>query len=260
MAEKNTEEQAKIDNNKQEKLKEKVADQNMEDDVKQMAPAELRKQLSNKNGDYIFRLQKELEVQGKMSQEDAAGKVDALLADLVVAQRHGQPASTFYGMSPKLKAADMLKPKVKTAADIPFWQYAVDGALLYITIFVGLFGLIALFSPQATKNGQMGITTLVIIGAAMGIFMVKYNDWVLPTAGKDRKIPWSKLLLGMGGLVLLLLACMYLLTLPIFRMINPVLPGIYDVIIAAAAYGIRWLFRRHYQIIGSVFNPAQKNK
>ncbi|MEB3364035.1 hypothetical protein SDC49_10850 [Lactobacillus sp. R2/2] len=58
MAEKKTEEQAKIDTNKQEKLKEKVINQNKDDEVKQMQPAELRKQLSNKNSDYVFRLQK----------------------------------------------------------------------------------------------------------------------------------------------------------------------------------------------------------
>jgi len=74
MAEKKTEEQAKIDTNKQEKLKEKVINQNKDDEVKQMQPAELRKQLSNKNSDYVFRLQKELETQGKMSHEQLLKK------------------------------------------------------------------------------------------------------------------------------------------------------------------------------------------
>lgn len=260
MAEKNTEEQAKIDNNKQEKLKEKVADQNMEDEVKEMAPAELRQQLSNKNSDYVYRLQKELESQGKMSSADATSRVDELLSDLVIAQRHGQPATTFYGMSPKLKAADMLKPKVKTAADIPFWQYAIDSALLYVALFVGLFGVIALFTPNAKNNAQMGILTLVLVGAVMGVFMTKYNDWVMPASGKNRKIPWARLIIGMAGMLLILFVCIWVLTMPAFRTINPVLPGIYDIIIAALVYGARWLFRRHYQIIGSVFNPAQKNK
>lgn len=260
MAEKNNEEQSKIDNSKQEKLKEKVASQNMEDEVKQMEPAQLRKQLSNKNSDYVYRLQKELETQGKMGQDDAVKRVDALLSDLVIAQRHGQPAGTFYGMSPKLKAADMLKPKVKTAADIPFWQYAVDSALLYVALFVGLFGVIALFTPNSKNNSQMGILTLVVVGAGMGIFMTKYNDWVLPAGGKNKKIPWAKLIFGMIAILLILFVVIYILSIPALQVINPVLPGIYDIIIAAAAYGIRWVFRRHFQIIGSVFNPASRNK
>lgn len=260
MAEKNNEEQSKIDNSKQEKLKEKVASQNMEDEVKQTEPAQLREQLSNKNSDYVYRLQKELEAQGSMSEEDAVKHVDGLLSDLVIAQRHGKPASTFYGMSPKLKAADMLKPKVKTAADIPFWQYATDSALLYVALFVGLFGVIALFTPNSKNNSQMGILTLVIVGAGMGIFMTKYNDWVLPAGGKNKKIPWSKLILGMCAIVLILFVLIYLLSIPALHVINPVLPGFADIIIAAVTYGARWLFRRHYQIIGSVFNPASRNK
>ena len=260
MAEKKTEEQAKIDTNKQEKLKEKVINQNKDDEVKQMQPAELRKQLSNKNSDYVFRLQKELETQGKMSQEDAQKRVDELLKDLVIAQRHGQPASTYYNMSPKLKAADMLKPKKKKASDIPFWQYATDNALFYVAIFFGLFGLIGLFQKNDKYNSQMGVLTLLIVGASLGVFMTKYNDWVLPNGSKNRKIPWSKLIWGFVLLMGMLFICFGVLGLPALQVINPALPGIYNLIIAAVAYGIRWLFRRHYEIIGSAFSPADKSK
>lgn len=260
MAEKKIEKQAKIDADKQAKLKEKVVNQNKDDEVKQMQPLELRQQLSNKNSDYVYRLQKELEIQGKMSQEDAKARVDALLNDLVIAQRHGQPASTYYNMSPKIKAADMLAPKKRTAADIPFWQYATDNALFYVALFFGLFGLIALFQKNAEYNSQMGVLTLLIVGASLGVFMTKYNDWVLPNGAKNSKIPWSKLILGFVALMLLLFICFWILGIPALRSINPVLPGVYDIIIAAVAYGIRWLFRRHYQIIGSAFSPANKNK
>ena len=260
MAEKKTEEQAKIDTNKQEKLKEKVINQNKDDEVKQMQPAELRKQLSNKNSDYVFRLQKELETQGKMSQEDAQKRVDELLKDLVIAQRHGQPASTYYNMSPKLKAADMLKPKKKKASDIPFWQYATDNALFYVAIFFGLFGLIGLFQKNDKYNSQMGVLTLLIVGASLGVFMTKYNDWVLPNGSKNRKIPWSKLIWGFVLLMGMLFICFGVLGLPALQVINPALPGVYNLIIAAVAYGIRWLFRRHYEIIGSAFSPADKSK
>ena len=260
MAEKKTEEQAKIDTNKQEKLKEKVINQNKDDEVKQMQPAELRKQLSNKNSDYVFRLQKELETQGKMSQEDAQKRVDELLKDLVIVQRHGQPASTYYNMSPKLKAADMLKPKKKKASDIPFWQYATDNALFYVAIFFGLFGLIGLFQKNDKYNSQMGVLTLLIVGASLGVFMTKYNDWVLPNGSKNRKIPWSKLIWGFVLLMGMLFICFGVLGLPALQVINPALPGVYNLIIAAVAYGIRWLFRRHYEIIGSAFSPADKSK
>ncbi|WEV71102.1 DUF1129 family protein [Lactobacillus sp. ESL0785] len=260
MAEEKKEVQAKIDTNKQEKLKDKIESQNKDDQLKQLSPEELRGELSNKNADYIFRLQKELAVQGKMSQAEAAAKVDELLPQLVIAQHHGQPASTYYNLSPKLKAADMLKPKKKTAADVPFWQSAVDGALVYIAIFVGLFGVIGLFSNEQKYNSQMGILTLLIVGATMGVFMTKYNEWVLPSGSKNKKIPWTKLILGMVAMLVVLFVLIWILSIPALRVINPVLSGTANIIIAIVAYGIRWLFRRHYQIIGSVFTPAPKNK
>ncbi|RMC25771.1 MULTISPECIES: DUF1129 family protein [unclassified Lactobacillus] len=260
MAENKQEEQVKIDADQQTKLKDKVANQNMEEQVRQMAPAELRKQLSKKNADYIFRLQKELENQGKLSQETAISKINKLLPDLLIAQRHGQPANNFYNMSPKIKAADILKPKLKTAADIPFWQYAVDSALLYVAIFVGIFGLIALFQPNSKNNSQMGILTLISIGALMGIFMTKYNTWLLPDNGKNKKIPWTKIILGMAGIIVVLYGWIMVLSIPALQVVNPVLPGMTNIIIALIAYGIRWLFRRHFEIVGSVFSPAAKNK
>ncbi|WEV51336.1 DUF1129 family protein [Lactobacillus sp. ESL0731] len=263
MAEEKKEEQAKIDTNKQEKLKDKIESQNKDDQVKQLEPAELRKELSNKNSDYVFRLQKELELQGKLSQAEAASKVDEILPQLVVAQHHGQPASTYYNMAPKLKAADMLKPKVRTPADIPFWQYAVDSALLYIAIFVGLFGVIALFQTNqkaSAQSSQMGILTLLVVGAMMGVFMTKYNEWVIPAQTGNKKIPWTKLILGMVAMLAILFVLIWVLSIPALRIINPVLSGFANIIVAAVAYGLRWLFRRHYQIIGSVFTPTAKSK
>ena len=263
MAEKKTEEQANqanIDINKQQKLKEKVINQNKDDEVKQMTPAELRKQLSNKNSDYVFRLQKELEAQGKMSSEDAQKRIDALLSDLVVAQRHGQPASTYYNMSPKLKAADMLKPKKRKASDIPFWQYATDNAMFYTALFFGLFGLVGLFQKNEKYNPQTGVLTLLVIGVTLGVFMTKYNDWVVPSTGKTKKIPWSKFIWSSILLMVVLFLFLYIVSIPAFRIINPALPAIYNLIIAAAVYGIRWLFRKHYQIIGSAFSPADRSK
>ena len=260
MAENKNAEQTKIDANQQEKLKEKVAVQNKDDQIKQMSSQELRKELSKKNADYIFRLQKELETQGKMSQEEAQKRIDLLLPEIVLAQHHGRPASNFYTMSPKLKAADLIKPKEKTAADIPFWQYAVDGALIYVVLFVGIFGVLALFQTNSKANAQMGILTLISVGAGMGALMTKYNELILPATGKSNKIPWSKLILGLVTMILGLLALMWLLSLPALKVINPILPGEANIIIAIAVDGIRWLFRKHYELIGSVFSPVARNK
>ncbi|MDF7639715.1 DUF1129 family protein [Lactobacillus sp. ESL0791] len=260
--EKKEETTSKVDVDEQEKLKNKTAVVNKDEEIKHMTAKELRPMLSNKNSDYVFRLQKELEEQGQMSSEEAAQKVDAHLNEIIIAQHHGQPAGTFYNMSPKLKAAAILKPKEIGPEDIPTWQYVVDSALLYVAIFVGIFGVIGLFQTgKQAYNSQMGILSLVSVGAIIGWFTVKYNDWILPaTSDKSKKIPWGRVIVSMLALVVVLFAWLGLLSIPAVQVINPILPGIDNIIVAAAAYGIRWLFRRHYHIRWSTFTRTTSSK
>lgn len=251
MAEKEQEKNnSNINAEKQEKLKKKSEVDDKDEELKNEDPKTLRQKLSNKNQDYIFRLEKELQHQGSLSHEEAVAMTDGLLSEIIIAQRHGQPANGLYMAAPKIKAEEMLHPEQKPV-ETPFWQRAVDGALLYLAIFVGLFGVIALFETKQPQNSQMGILTLASVGILMGIFMVKYNDWVMPKNGQ--RIGWAKLLLSGLGIAVALFVWIWILSLPAIRMINPVLPGAVDIVIAAIAYGVRYLFRQHYHITGSSF-------
>ena len=152
-----------INAEKQEKLKKQSEVDAKDEELKNEDPKTLRQKLSNKNQDYVFRLEKELQRQGSLSHEEAVAMTDGLLSEIVIAQRHGQPANGLYLASPKIKAEEMLHPEQKTV-ETPFWQRAVDGALLYLAIFVGLFGVIALFETKQPQNSQMGILTLASVG------------------------------------------------------------------------------------------------
>lgn len=256
MAEEKKENTAKIDQSKQEKIKAKTESENKDDAVKAQNPEELRAALSNKNADYVFRLQKELENQGNMSSEDAKAKVDALLPEIVVAQRHGQPANGLYMASPSIKAGQILHPtqKPRTFMDIPFWQRAVDNGLLWLAIFMALYGVLGLFSTDKNQAGQYGVLTIIIVGVALGVLTAKYNEWVMPNG--EKKISWLRVILISVALVVVMLVATLLLQLPALKVINPVLPGIVYLIIAAIAYGARYLFRRQYHIIGSAFGQT----
>lgn len=152
----------------------------------------------------------------------------------------------------------MLHPDKKPVAT-PFWQLAIDGALMYLAIFVGLFGIVALFeTKKQPANSQMGILTLASVGIVMGIGMVKYNDWIMPKNGKRQS--WAKIILGMIAVVVVLFVWIWLLSLPALKPINPVLPVEVDIIIAAIAFGARYLFRRYYKITGSPFAPNVRRK
>lgn len=258
MAEETKQEQtASVDNKKQEKLKRQSEIDNQDEEIKQMDPDKLREKLSNKNQDYVFRLEKELQLQGSLSQIDARQMTNKLLGEIIVAQRHGQPANGLYLASPRIKAEQMLHPE-KKPTPTPFWQLAVDGAGLYLVFFLVLIGVMDVFQPNQSTNSQMGILTVASVGIIMGIIMVRFNDWVVPS--KNGKRSWSKAILSIIGTAGGIFILTWVLSIPALKVINPVLPGSVDLIIAAVVYGLRYLFRKHYHIVGSAFAPRPEAK
>lgn len=259
MAEEKKENTAKIDQEKQAKLKAKTESEEKDNELKTADAAELRKKLSNKNSDYVFRLQKELEKQGKLTTEQAREKVDALLPEIIVAQRHGQPANGLYLAAPMVKANQMLHPEVKpkTMLDIPFWQRAVDNGLFWLAIFMGMYGLLGFSNPK-TQSGQNGVLTITLTGVLLGVFMAKYYEWIMPKTGSNKKpkISWPRAIGVSVALIIILVVVLGVLSQPVFRVINPVLPGIVYIIIAAIAFGVRYLFRKKYDIKISAFSGA----
>lgn len=201
-------------------------------------------------------MQKELEKQGNLSSEEASQKVNELLPEILVAQRHGQPANSLFMASPVIKADQIVHPvtKPKTIDDLPSWQRAVDNALFWLAIFMGMYGLLGLANTKQL-NSQNGVLTITVIGILFGVMTSKYNEWIMPQGSKG-KIKWGRAILSLGGLVVVLFVIITLLTLPGIRVINPVLPGFVYLIIAVIAYGVRYFFRKKYHITGSAFGPS----
>lgn len=250
----------KVNKAKQAELRKESKKQAEKEDIEEAKPAELRQKLSNKNADYVYRLQKELQRQGKLTPAQAKDSVDSLLPEIIIAQRNGQPANGLYMASPKIKANQLLhpKPKVIPLMAHPFWQRAVDNILLWFTIFFGFYGLLGLFNSTNSKGTQNGVLTILVLSIVMGIFLAKYNEWVTPyTNNQERKrLPWMKLIVSSVIFVVVAVGVMWILTEPWARVINPILPGIVNIIIAAASFGIRYLFRKYYHIVGSSFAPG----
>lgn len=86
MAEETKKEQtaSNSDSEKQAKLKRQTEADNQDEEIKQMNPKELRNKLSNKNQDYVFRLEKELQLQGSISRAEAVEMTDKLLGEIIV--------------------------------------------------------------------------------------------------------------------------------------------------------------------------------
>ena len=251
-------EEKQVQAEKQEKLKKQGEAEAAQAEIKQENPKDLVKKLSNKNQDYLFRLRKEL-IAGGMKEDQADAEIDSLLPDIYAAQIKGQPAGTLFGVSPTIKAGQILHPVVKPTK-VPNWLLGVDSALIYTAILTGMFGLMQLFTNdnKKTANGS-GILTLIVMGVAMGWYFTKYNNWMKPDP-KTGKTAWGKVIWGLIGSLVLIMAIVLILSLKPLAVINPVLPGWADLLVAAVATGAWYLIRKHYGIHGSSFSPDTLNK
>ena len=209
----------------------------------------LRKKLSNKNQDYVFRLEKFLTEDQNYTMDQVKPAIDQILPEIIVAQRKGIPASSLYQKAPKEKAIEIANPQ-KEAPKNKFWMHAVDNGLLYFVIFAGFFGVVQLFNINSKQqNGvqQMGILTVASVTILFGILMAYYNDLV--TREKSKRPPmWKVVLIGIF-LVGIVMVWITFTSMPFLRVINPVLnPWVY-IVLAVIAFFVRRWFRQKYHVV-----------
>ena len=238
-----------VGNAKQEKLKKAHEQNSREEEIKKMPPKELRKKLSNKNQDYVFRLEKFLTEDQNYTMDQVKPAIDQILPEIIVAQRKGIPASSLYQKAPKEKAIEIANPQ-KEAPKNKFWMHAVDNGLLYFVIFAGFFGVVQLFNINSKQqNGvqQMGILTVASVTILFGILMAYYNDLV--TREKSKRPPmWKVVLIGIF-LVGIVMVWITFTSMPFLRVINPVLnPWVYIVLAVIAFFVRRWV-RQKYHVV-----------
>lgn len=238
-----------VGNAQQEKLK-KAHEQNARDEeIKKMSPKELRNKLSNKNQDYIFRLEKFLTEDQNYTMDQVEPAIDQILPEIIVAQRKGIPASNLYQKAPREKAIEIANPK-KEAPKTKFWMHAVDNGLLYFVIFAGVFGIVQLFNTSSKQQDgmqQMGILTVVSVTILFGILMAYYTD--LLSRDKSKRPPmWQIILIGvfLFGIIMVWIT---FTSMPFMRVINPVLnPWVY-IVLAVIAFFVRRWFRQKYHVV-----------
>lgn len=238
-----------VGNVKQEKLKKAHEQNSREEEIKKMPPKELRKKLSNKNQDYVFRLEKFLAEDQNYTMDQVEPAIDQILPEIIVAQRKGIPASSLYQKAPREKAIEIANPK-KEAPKNKFWMHAVDNGLLYFVIFAGFFGVVQLFNMNSKQqNGvqKMGILTVASVTILFGILMAYYNDLVTREKSK-RPSTWKVVLIGIF-LVGIVMVWITITSMPFLRVINPVLnPWVY-IVLAVIAFFVRRWFRQKYHVV-----------
>ena len=217
-------------NEKKEELTNKIYNANSDD---------LRKKLSNKNAEYVFKLNKRLMEDG-FKQEEAKAEIDKLLPEIIENQIKGIPANQLYG--PVTQRAQDIAHPVKKPKKTPFWASWLDTSLLFFSLFGLLYGIVALTSKNAKNdpNSQTGIITLIVLSAMWGALLSWFNNQMKKP--KSERPGWGITIGYLAvGLVFMFVFLAAMSMIP--TSINPPLNAIGYFIAAIVAFGVRFLFR-----------------
>lgn len=215
---------------------------------------EMMEQLTNKNQDYFFQLDKRLVEEG-YPQEDIDGLLHEMLKETLELQEQSIPASRHYGTVTeyvrKLRTGEVDDKDEGSEEISPLWQRYVDGALL----LGGLFALI-------NGVGTLSVNVLKYEPAGLGEILVNFllGGLVMILLTKNAPKPgdkWSFLKYFGTSILAMIIWVIGISTLRYFAyqfpFLNPELPGYIIILIGSLALSGRYLFKRHYNIKGTLF-------
>lgn len=210
-------------------------------------------QLTKKNQNYMFQLNSRLESLD-YSPVKKEYVYNEMLKEIIAAQDDAITARKMYGTVTE-QADNILGKKVYApgAEDegetSPTWQIYVDGALMA----GGMFNLISGFSAMqaaATAETQVRLWQLIfnfLLGGLAVMVLTKYAPKKGETKGLLRYALATIIVVVSWALVTgILLAA-------IPDVLNPIIQGVVVMIIGALGLVGKWLFKRHYNVQGTLF-------
>ncbi|GEP18947.1 DUF1129 domain-containing protein [Pediococcus argentinicus] len=212
-------------------------------------------ELTKRNADFMFRLRKELADQ-KIDADKLKQALDDTEAKLLEGQKKGQTAKQLFGTPTEHMQEIVHGPKRQIGAQTTdnLWLRAVDNGLIFMALFSAMYALMAFFQPAAIVKspGPAGLLAIIGTSAVGGIGMGYVYKWLYPSSnGGKRPTFWRQIGVTTAAVLAWIVAYMVFSVIP--SVINPTLPAFGYVILAALAFGGRWLFRRRYNIVGGLF-------
>jgi uncharacterized membrane-anchored protein len=201
---------------------------------------ELMPQLTKKNDQFIFDLNKALEG-SDISEEKKVLAMNDMLTKLIEGQKTGVTAKQLYGTP-----TDAIETIVNTPEPMPemsFGKIMLDNFLMLFTFLTVITSLLALFSKTGTGSTQ-GIVSLILggISGAFSFYLIYRYIYVYDEPGADRsKRPGA---FKTGGI-------MAVSFLP--SAINPVLDPVLTLALGAASFGLRYWLKKKYKLQGTMF-------
>ncbi|MGO3170595.1 MAG: DUF1129 domain-containing protein [Bavariicoccus seileri] len=213
---------------------------------------ETKKQLTKRNDQYLFELNKILEAANySLPERDAI--IDPMVIELVEKQKSGVTARQLYGTLTEYSEKIISGETGDTSVDgkSPAWQIGVDGGLLLGGIFALISGISLLINQKDAQ--PMGLITLLMNFIAGGLMIIVLSNH-LPTAeGKKGKKGYFKYLLVSLGVMAVWLLAIVSIPLLVPASLNIALPAAGYIIIGAVAILGKIMFKKHFDVRGTIF-------
>lgn len=212
---------------------------------------QLFSQLTNKNADYMAKLDKRLK-EVNYPEDDRTRIFNDMLKNIAEQQGSGVTARRLYGTVTE-RAYNIVEGPQQTQTvegeRSEDWKLYVDGALMLGGMFALITGLSAVIGSENTATG-MGLITLILnflVGGAVVLAITKNAPVRGVKGGLLRYILVS--VVAMFAWIIVMTGSMALIP----PSINIMLPGIVNLIIGAAAFLGKWYFKRKYNVKGTLF-------
>ncbi|GEK92184.1 DUF1129 domain-containing protein [Alkalibacterium kapii] len=216
--------------------------------AKEKENAELFDQLTNKNQEYMIKLNRRLD-EANVSEERKTIIFSDMLKNILSEQANHNTARNIYGTVTDQanyliqgKQGEVKEPVERSAT----WKLWLDGALL----LGGMFSLITGISYYTgNTEAGLGVTTL-LLNFILGGFAVMIITKYAPKPGV--KGGFLKYILATTLTMAAWIMLMAFSTALIPPALNPVIPGSYTLIIGVIAFAAKWYLKRKLDIKGTL--------
>ena len=210
----------------------------------------LKAELTNKNEQYVFQLERELKAAG-FEGAQIEKELALMLPQIIEHQKSGVTARQLFGTVTERVHTIVEGPAKDPDAKSPDWQIAVDGGLLVGGLFALVTGVMLMLNPSVDTQ-PMGLFTLVInfIAGAFVMLAISKNapkfDNPKGQRGYIRYLVVSTVAM-VAWLILVVLSQQF-----IPSVINLVMSYEWYLLIGAAALSGKFYLKKKLNIVGSV--------
>lgn len=209
--------------------------------------------LTKRNAEYMRQMRKSLNATNLTGEKKKAA-LDEMTAKLLAEQGRGTTARQLYGTVQE-RTEEIIHPK-RTPAEQQqsnFWISSLDSSLMLFMIFCLMYGIMGFIGANTGKNsaGAMGVTSILITSIVGGLGVTKLFQYLVPAKGKKKASIWRRIAWSILAVIvwMLVFTTVSLIQGPL----NPVLPAIAYLIIAAVVFFLRMWLKRRYNITTSLF-------